>query len=118
MSNLEIAKLNKRISILENINNVKNDDFSITSPNHIVIDKNYYIKTTSPIYVTFKGYLTSNGTDNLTFKANILDNNGDILHYIDKNIDLNSRFNFDITIDIMKDILNKRYILLSNIFNP
>ena len=45
MSNLEIAKLNKRISILENINNVKNDDFSITSPNHIVIDKNYYIKT-------------------------------------------------------------------------
>ena len=80
MSNLEIAKLNKRISILENINNVKNDDFSITSPNHIVIDKNYYIKTISPIYVTFNGYLTSNGTDNLTFKANILDNNGDILH--------------------------------------
>ena len=118
MSNLEIAKLNKRISILENINNVKNDDFSITNPNHIVIDKNYYIKTISPIYVTFKGYLRSNGTDNLTFKANILDNNGDILHYIDKNIDLNSRFNFDITIDIMKDILNKRYILLSNIFNP
>ena len=118
MSNLEIAKLDKRISILENVNNVKNDDYSITSPNHIVIDKNYYIKTTSPIYVTFKGYLTSNRTDNLAFKANILDDNGDILHYIDKNIGLNSRFNFNITIDIMKDILNKRYILLSNIFNP
>ena len=114
MSNLEIAKLYKRISILENINNFKNedqytyeiDDFGITSPNHIVIDKNYYIKTTLPIYVTFSGYLTSNGTANLTFRANKLDNNGDILHYIDKNIDLNSRFNFDIIIDIMKEILN------------
>ena len=73
---------------------------------NLEIDKNYYIKTTSSIYVTFSGYLTSNGTDNLTFRANILDNNGDILHYIDKNIDLNSRFNFDITIDIMKEILN------------
>ena len=45
MSNLEIAKLYKGISLLENINNVKNndnhytyeiDDFGITCPNYIV----------------------------------------------------------------------------------
>ena len=71
MSNLEIAKLYGRISILENINNGKNmddqyfykiDDFGITSPNYIVIDKNYYyIKPTSPIYINFSGYLIANG---------------------------------------------------------
>ena len=64
MSNLEIAKLYKRISFLENINNVKNedhytykiDDFGITHTNYIVIDKNYYyIKPTSPIYIKFLG---------------------------------------------------------------
>ena len=63
MINLEIAKSYRRISILENIDNVKNmddqyfykiDDFGITSPNYIVIDKNYYyIKRTSPIYINF-----------------------------------------------------------------
>ena len=50
MSNLEIAKLYRRISILENINDVTNmddqytykiDDFGITSLNHIEIVKNY-----------------------------------------------------------------------------
>ena len=96
MSNLEIAKLYKRIHHLENINNVKNedhytykiDDFGIICLNHIVIDKNYsYIKSTSPIYITFSGYLISNGTVNLTFRANILDDNGERLHSIDKNID-------------------------------
>ena len=115
MSSLEIAKLYKRISILENINNVKNedhyfyeiDDFGITSPNYIVIDKNYYyIKSTSPIYVTFSGYLISNGEANLTFRINILDDNGDILHSIDKNIDLNGNFNFDMSINIIKELLN------------
>ena len=115
MSNLEIAKLYKRISILENINNVKNedhytykiDDFGIVCLNHIVIDKNYYyIKPISPIYVTFSGYLISNGTANLTFRVNILDDNGDILHSIDKNIDLNGKFNFDMSINIIEELLN------------
>ena len=65
MSNLEIAKLYKSISLSVNINNVKNnddhytyeiDDFGITCPNYIVIDKNYYyIKPTSPIYINFSG---------------------------------------------------------------
>ena len=80
---------------MSNLENIKNIDFGITN-----------IKTTSPIYVTFSGHVTSNETNNLTFRANILVNNGDILHSIDKNIDLNSQFNFDITIDIMKEILN------------
>ena len=115
MSNLEIAKLYKRIHHLENINNVKNedhytykiDDFGIICPNHIVIDKNYYyIKSISPIYITFSGYLISNGTANLTFRANILDDNGERLYSIDKNIDLNGRFNFDMSINIIKELLN------------
>ena len=115
MNNLEIAKLYKRIHHLENINNVKNedhyfyeiDDFGITHTNYIVIDKNYYyIKPTSPIYVTFSGYLISNGTANLTFRANILDDNGEILYSIDKNSDRNGKFNFDMTIHIMKELLN------------
>ena len=115
MSNLEIAKLYKRIHHLENINNVKNedhytykiDDFGIICLNHIVIDKNYYyIKSTSPIYVTFSGYLISNGTANLTFRVNILDDNGDILHSIDKNIDLNGRFSFDMSMDTIDELLN------------
>ena len=115
MSNLEIAKLYKRIYQLENINNVKNedhytykiDDFGIICPNYIVIDKNYYyIKPISPIYVTFSEYLISNGTANLTFRASILDDNGDMLYSIDKNIYLNGRFNFDMSINIMKELLN------------
>ena len=114
MTNLEIAKLYKRIHHLENINNVKNedhytykiDDFGITSPNYIVIDKNYYIIPKSPIYITFSGYVISNGTSNLTFRANILDDNGERLYSIDKNIDLNGRFNFDMSINIIKELLN------------
>ena len=115
MSNLEIAKLCKRIYHLENINNIKNedhyfyeiDDFGITCLNYIVIDKNYYyIKPTSPIYVTFSGYLICNGTANLTFRVNILDDNDERLYSIDKNIDLNGSFNFDMSIDIMKELLN------------
>ena len=131
MSNLEIAKLYKRIYHLENINNVKNedhytykiDDFGIICSNYIVIDKNYYyIKPTSPIYVTFSGYLISNGTANLTFRASILDDNGDILYSIDKNIDLNGRFNFDVSINIMKELLNVniQFIILgkNDLFKP
>ena len=116
MSNLEIAKLYKRISLLENIDNVRNnddhytyeiDDFGITCPNYIVIDKNYYyIKPTSPIYINFSGYLIANGQANLTFRVNILDDNDDILYFIDKDIDLNGNFNFDMTIDIMEELLN------------
>ena len=116
MSNLEIAKLYTRISTLENINNVTNmddqytykiDDFGITSLNHIVIDKNYYyIKPTSPIYVTFSGYLIANDQANLTFRLYILDDNDERLYSIDKNIDLNGSFNFDMPINIMKELLN------------
>ena len=115
MSNLEISKLYKRIYLLENINNVKNedhytykiDDFGIICTHYIVIDKNYYyIKPTSPIYVNFSGYLIANGQANLTFKVNILDDNDEILYSIDKNIDLYGRFNFDMSIDIMKELLN------------
>ena len=115
MSNLEIAKLYKRIYNLENINNVKNedhysyviDDFGITCPNYIVIDKNYYyIKPTSPIYINFSGYFISNGTATLTFRASILDDNDERLYSIDKNIDLNGSFNFDMSINIMNEILN------------
>ena len=115
MSNLEIAKLYKRIYHLENINNIKNedhytykiDDFGIICTHYIVIDKNYYyIKPTSPIYVTFSGYLISNGTANLTFRVNILDDNDERLYSIDKNIDLNGNFNFDMSINIMKELLN------------
>ena len=115
MSNLEIAKLYKRIHHLKNINNIKNedhytykiDDFGIICPNYIVIDKNYYyIKPTSPIYVTFSGYLIANGQANLTFRVNILDDNDERLYSIDKNIDLNGRFNFDMSINIMKELLN------------
>ena len=127
MSNLEIAKLYKRIYHLENINNVKNedhyfyeiDDFGITSPNYIVIDKNYYyIKPTSPIYIKFSGYFISNGTANLTFRASILDDNGDILYSIDKNIDLNGAFDFNMTIDTMNEILNAniQFIILGKNF--
>ena len=121
MSNLEIAKLYKRIYHLDNINTVKKEDhytykiydFGIICPNYIVIDKNYYyIKPTSPIYITFSGYLTSNGTANLTFRASILDDNGDTLYSIDKDIDLNGRFNFDMSINIMKELLNVQFIIL------
>ena len=116
MSNLEIAKLYRRISILENINNVTNmddqytykiDNFGITSLNHIVIDKNcYYIKSTVPIYINFSGYLIANQQANLTFRVNILDDNDEILYFIDTNIDLNGNFNFDMSINIMKELLN------------
>ena len=128
MNNLEIAKLYKRISLLENINNVKNEDdnynyntdaFGITWPNYIVMDKNYYdIKPTSPLYIYFSGYLISNGTANLTFRANLLDDNGDILYSIDKNIDLNGDFDFNMTINIMKEILNAniQFIILGKKF--
>ena len=127
MSNLEIAKLYKRIYHLENINNVKNedhyfyeiDDFDITCPNYIVIDKNYYyIKPASPIYIKFSGYLISNGTANLTFRASKVDDNGDILYSIDKNIDLNGAFDFNMTIDIMNEILNAniQFIILGKNF--
>ena len=99
MSNLEISKLYKRIYHLENINNVKDhyfyeiDDFGITCLNYIVIDKNYYyIKPTSSIYIKFSGYLISNGQANSTFRVNILDDNGERLYSIDKNIDLNGAF--------------------------
>ena len=115
MSNLEIAKLYKRIYHLENINNVKNedhytykiDDFGITCLDYIVIDKNYYyIKPTSPIYIKFSGYLISNGQANLTFRVNILDDNDERLYSIDKNIDLNGIVNFDMSMNIMKELLN------------
>ena len=116
MSNLEIARLYKRIFLLENINNVKNnddhytyeiDDFGIICPDYIVIDKNYYyIKPTSPIYVTFSCYLIANKQANLTFRVNILDDNDERLYSIDKNIDLNGNFNFDVSINIMKELLN------------
>ena len=116
MSILEIAKLYRRISILENINNVTNmddqytykiDDFGITALNHILIDKNYYyIKPTAPIYINFSGYLIANKQANLTFRVNILDDNDEILYFIDKNIDLNGNFNFDMSIIIMKELLN------------
>ena len=115
MNNLEISKLCKRIHHLENINNVRNEDhynykidnFGITHVNYILIDKNYYyIKSTSPINVNFSGYLISNGTANLTFRINILDDNGDILYSNEKNSDLNGKFNFDMSIDIIQDILN------------
>ena len=115
MSNLEIAKLYKRIYHLENINNVKNedhytyiiDDFGITCLNYIVIDKNYYFtKPTSPIHVTFSGYLIANGQADLTFRVNILDDNDERLYSIDKNIDLNGMFNFDMSMNIMKELLN------------
>ena len=115
MSNLEIAKLYKRIYHLENINKIKNedyytykiDDFGIIYLNHIIIDKNYYyIKPESSIYLSFSGYLISNGIANLTFRINILDDNDKKLYSIDKNIELNGRFNFDMSIDIMKELLN------------
>ena len=109
MSNLEIAKLYKRIYPLENINNVKNedhytykiDDFGITCLNYIVIDKNYYIKLTSSIHVTFSGYLIANRQANLTFRVNILDDNDERLYSIDKSIDLNGMFNFDMSMNII-----------------
>ena len=85
----------------------KIDDFGITSLNHIVIDKNYYyIKPTVPIYINFSGYLIANKQANLTFRVNILDDNNEILSFIDKNIDLNGNFNFDMSINIMKELLN------------
>ena len=132
MSNLEIAKLYKRIYHLENINNVENnddhynyviDDFGIICPDYIVIDKNYYyIKPTSPIYITFSGYLIANGQANLTFRVNILDDNDERLYSIDKNIDFNGRFNFDMSINIMKELLsvNIQFIILGKnfVFNP
>ena len=132
MSDLQIAKLYRRISILENINNVTNmddkytykiDDFGITSLNHIAIDKNYYyIKPTVPIYINFSGYLIADKEANLTFIVNILDDNNDILYSIDKNIDLYGDFNFDIPINIMKELLNVniQFIILgqNNLFKP
>ena len=132
MSNLEIAKLYRRISILENINNVTNmndqytykiDDFGITSLNHIVIDKNYYyIKPTVPIHINFSGYLIAYKEANLTFIFNIFDDNNDMLYSIDKNIDLYGDFNFDIPINIMKELLNVniQFIILgqNNLFKP
>ena len=103
------------MSNLENINNVKNedhyiykiDDFGIKCLNYIVIDKNYYyIKPTSPIYIKFSGYLISNAQANLTFRVNILDDNDERLYSIDKKIDLNGMFNFDMSMNIMKELLN------------
>ena len=131
MSNLEIAKLYRRISILENINNVKNmddqyiykiDDFGIASINHIVIDKNYYyIKPSSSIYLNFRVYLITYKQANLNFRVNILDDNDEILYSIDKNIDHNANFNFDMSIDVMRELLNFKiqFIILgqNNLFN-
>ena len=127
MNNSEIANLYKRIYLLENINNIKNenhqyydiDDFGITHPNYILMDKHYYyISKSSPIYIYFSGYLISNGTANLTFRANVLDDNGDILYSIDKNIDLNGAFDFNMTINIMNEILNAniQFIILGKNF--
>ena len=60
--NLEIIKLYKRISTLESINNVKNNDeyfykindFGISYIDHKLLNENYYyIKPYSNIFITF-----------------------------------------------------------------
>ena len=117
MNSLEIAILYRRIYILENINNVRNynnvyyncniNDFGITESNYMIFEKKYYyIKPKSSICINFSGYLISNGNANLNFRANILDDNRDILYSIDKNIDLNGKLNFDMNINLNDEILN------------
>ena len=115
MSYLEIAKLYKRIYYLETMNNIKNEnhytyninDFGITCINYMVIDKNYYyIKPKSSIFLDFSGYLISNGSANLDFRVNILDNNEEILYSIDKNVNLNGNFNFNMTVNTIDELLN------------
>ena len=71
-----------------------------------LIKKYYYIKPTAPIYIKFSGYLIAYKEANLTFIVNILDDNNEILYSIDKNIDLNGNFNFDMSLNIMKVLLN------------
>ena len=115
MNNLEISKLYKRIYYLENINDIKNenhytyniDDFGITNINYVVIDNNYYyIKAKSSIYLDFSGYLITNEITNLDFRVNILDDNKEILYSIDKDVNLNGNFNFNMSVDTIDELLN------------
>ena len=108
--NLEIATLHKRISHLEKINNVSNDnkyfykidDFQIPYTDHILFNKNYYyIKPYSKIDIKFSCDFINHEklyTD-LNFRFNILDNN-------DKHININDHFTFEMILNIDKDIIN------------
>ena len=115
--NLEIATLHKRISHLEKINNVSNDnkhfykinDFQIPYTDHILFNKNYYyIKPYSKIDIKFSCDFISDEklyTD-LNFRFNIFDNNDDIIYSKDKHININDHFTFEMILNIDKDIIN------------
>ena len=132
--NVEIGKLHKRISILENINNVSNDnkyfyknnDFQIPYIDYTLLSKNYYyIKPYSKIDKKFlcDFFSHENLSKDLNFRFNILDNDDNIIYSKDKHININDRFTFEMILNIDKDILNPviQFIVLgdNNIyFNP
>ena len=73
----------------------------------MVIDKNYYyIKQKSTIYLDFSGYLITNELADLDFRLNILNDNDEILYSIDKNIELNGHFNFNMSLNTIDELLN------------
>ena len=115
--NVEIIKLYKKISTSENINNVKNNDeyfykidnFGIPYIDHILLNKNYYyIKADSKIDIKFSCDFIRNETlyDNVKFRVNILDDNYDILCSKEININSNDHINFEMNLNIDKDIIN------------
>ena len=115
--NLEIIKLYKRISTLESINNVKNNDeyfykindFGILYIDHTLLNENYYyIKPYSNIFIRFSCDFIRNETlyDNVKFRVNILDNNYHILCSKNKSINFNDNINLEMNLNIDNDIIN------------
>ena len=115
--NLEITKLCKRISVLENINRVKNNDeyfynindFGIPYIDQILLNKNYYyLKYYSNIFIRFECDFIrkENDYDDEIFRVNILDNNYKILYSKDKAINFNDHIKFEMNLNIDKDIIN------------
>ena len=104
--NLEIATLHKRISDLEKINNVLNDnryfykinDFQIPYIDHILFNRNYYyIKPYSKIDIKFSCDFVSHEKlyKDLNFRFDILDNNDNIIYSKDKHINITDHFTFE-----------------------
>ena len=134
--NLEITTLHKRISHLEKINNVSNDnryfykinDFQIPYIDHILFNKNYYyIKLYSKIYIKFSCDFISHEKlyNDLNFRFNILDTNDNIIYSKDKhiNVNINDHFTFEMILNMDKDIINPiiQFIILGEnpiFFNP
>ena len=128
--NLEIATLHKRISHLEKINTVSNNntyfykinDFQIPYIDHILFNKNYYyyIKPYSKIDIKFSCDFISHEKlyKDLNFRFNILDNNDNIIYSKDKHININDHFTFEMILNIDKDIINPiiQFIILGE--NP